>query len=130
MYAIAYKGRAIGPSGEIKDINGVPLGAENVAEYNKALEDHEIEHIKTGPDRLFLYVTKKPMTKDGSYQWRVTTWLGTDLGQGFCGERKYMGYNRAYRRAITVRLFGVLYHGWYMESSGNYCRLRKAKRQE
>lgn len=33
-------------------------------------------------------------------------------------------------QAVTCRIFGVLYHGWYMESSGDYCRLKKAKKQE
>lgn len=69
----------------------------------------------------------------------ITTWLGTVLGTHVAiGQRRIMGFHampgrtnnpwfgKSYRRAVSCRLFGVLYHGWYFESSGSYCRLKKA----
>jgi hypothetical protein len=62
---------------------------------------------------------------------QIITWMGTPVathvtvGQA----RKFYGYARSTRRPISCRIFGVQYHGWYMESSGDYCRLKKAKRQ-
>jgi hypothetical protein len=83
MYAFAFQDKAFGPTGVIKDVEGTPLEVKDVDAYNQSLEAQEIEHIKTGPDKLVLYVGKKPMqgdpakicgvylpaTYNGSYVW-------------------------------------------------------------
>jgi len=60
----------------------------------------------------------------------VRTWLGTSVATNVhVGTKANSGFNGAYRRAISCKIFGVQYHGWYYESSGDYCRLKKAKKQ-
>lgn len=115
-YAIEFQGNAYTPEGK------API-SDTVA-YNLAEEAREIEWLKTAPDHVFLYVT------NGEYP-DVHTWLGQSVSTEVrIGPRAYSGFDRwTYRRAVRCRIFGVLYHGWYMESSGDYCRLRKAKRQ-
>lgn len=96
-----------------------------------AFESREIESLKAHPDRVVLYVGSQTMPDIGLRDMPcITTWLGTIVSQ-WCkmGPRVYVGWNGAYRRYINCRIFGVRYVGWYMESSGNYCRLRKAKVQ-
>lgn len=147
MYAIEHNGLAIGPSGPITDVDGVKLEASDVNAYNKALEAQELQRIKTGPERLMLYV-KHPdpnkMVFDREGNWTVTTWLGTHVGIAWVTQRYRMGFgHRSYRRAITARIEVLMdgeagesgltkwvdYHGWYYESSGDYCRLKRAKVQ-
>lgn len=126
-YAFEHEGKAYTPDGQ--------ASVADVQAHNKALEMKEIDWLKTGPERLFLYV-KHPEDSPTKY-WEVSTWLGTvvsDTGSVGVGARQTVGFQsyvkgRSYRRAISCRIFGVLYHGWYMESSGNYCRLKKAKKQ-
>jgi len=87
---------------------------------SRQLETPEIESIKAGAEKLFLYVGKKPLTGDpakyfgvGHDFYCVQTWLGTFLGWAWVGRRVYTGFGyRTYRRAVTVRMFGVLYNGW------------------
>jgi hypothetical protein len=70
---------------------------------------------------------------EGDYRKRieVKTWLGTSVATHvYIGPRRNVGFGwHTYRRAVSCRIGGVLYHGWFFESSGDYCRLRKAKRQ-
>lgn len=133
MYAIQHNSLAIGPDGPIVDVDGVKLEAKDADAYNKSVEAQELDWLKTGPDKCTLYIKKKVVSKDGlSYQWWITTWPGTEVGQAFCSDRHYMGFQayhgRSYRRSVSVRLYGVQYHGWWMESSGDYVRLKRAKR--
>jgi hypothetical protein len=103
-----------------------PIPADQVDEHNKHVEQSEIDWLKTGPERMTLYVRQE--TKEQPFE--VITWLGTHLAYASVGQRAYIGFDRwTYRRSVTARIFGTLYHGWYMESSGEYCRLKKAKRQ-
>lgn len=126
MYAITHEGKALSPDGLITDIEGTPLLAADPDAYNKALEAQELEHFKSGPERIMAYVR---MPKDGQCA-KVNTWLGTELGNAWLGHRAYVGFGmHTYRRAVTVRIFGTLYHGWYFESSGDYCHLKRAKIQ-
>lgn len=153
MYAITHEGKVFSTDGLITDIEGTPLLAADAAAYNKALETQELEHFKSGPERIMAYCVKVDTTNKTfadalskgwttetterkhwqSSEWHVQTWLGTDLGQAFLGDRAYSGFRSyhgaSYRRSITVRIFGTLYHGWYFESSGDYCRLKRAKIQ-
>jgi hypothetical protein len=143
MYAITHDGKAIGPNGLITDVEGTPLLAEHAADYNQQVEAQEIAWLKTHPDKCTLYV-KMPERDtaelvgnghycDVAYRPKVTTWMGTVLAQGancWIGPRARVGFGyHTYRRPITAVIFGCTYHGWYMESSGDYCRLKKAKRQ-
>jgi hypothetical protein len=99
-------------------------------ENNQEIEAKELEHIKTGPERLFLYVGQTTIPGGRRY-WSVTTCSGTCVGYAWLGERRYVGFGfKTHRRAITVRIFDTLYHGWYFESRGDYCRLKRAKRQD
>lgn len=62
---------------------------------------------------------------------KITTFLGTEVATGVCiGSKAQVGFGfHTYRRSVDCRIFGVRYVGWFMESSGDYCRLRKAKVQ-
>ncbi len=123
-YAFDFQGGTFTPDGKIE----VP----STEAHNQATEDAEIAYLKTGPQNAYLYV-KHPVTHpDGSVGcWKVTTWPGTVICTAAAvGPRRYIGFGyHTYRRAISANIYGVLYHGWYMESSGDYCRLTKAKRQ-
>ena len=55
-YAINHNGKAYGPSGEIKDVEGTPLKPEGIDAYNKALEAKELDWFRTGPDKCVLYL--------------------------------------------------------------------------
>ncbi len=148
-YVIVYQGTGNGV---------VDVTPTTVSDTNREIERKEIEHLRTHPDKAFLYVRKVDTTdevynkaliqreKDGwpshlpdrrqdyiSHRWEVTTWLGTSV----C-TYVYVGPVRSFRcfgpfpskrRAVTCYMFGKVYYGWYFESSGNYCRLRLAKRQ-
>lgn len=143
-YAINHNGKAYGPTGPITDINGTPLSPEDIDAYNRQLEAQELEHIKSSPEKLVLYIqhpdkdctqhTASAQENKGNMYYGVGTWLGTRVGNAWVGDRSisgFQGYYRGgtYRRPVTTRVFGTLYHGWWYESSGDYVRLKKAKRQ-
>lgn len=136
MYAFVHNDVAYGPDGQITDVEGTPLEAKDAEAFNRELEAQELEHIKSAPDKLVLYIGHKPVPNDPKHEcYCVQTWLGTFLGWAWLGLRSTMGFQGhyrggSYRRPVTVRIFSTLYHGWYMESSGDYCRLKKAKRQD
>lgn len=130
MYAITHDGKAIGPDGLITDVEGTPLAAEDAEAYNQAVEKAELEHIKTSPKHIFAYVKKPSGVEPNRVSASVHTWRGVHLGWAWLGSRAYVGFGNSYRRAVTVRIFDTLYRGWYMESSGDYCKLTKAKKQD
>ncbi len=108
-----------------------PSGRQEISDenaHNKELERIEVEWLKTGPERAFLYVSNIP---GSPYPKSITTWLGTVVSESAdFGSRVNVGFGfHTYRRSVDCMIFGVRYVGWYMESSGQYCRLRKAKRQ-
>lgn len=119
-YAFEHEGRQFVSS-------GAASGIDNVTEHNAGVEAREIASFKTGPERLFLYVKR-----DG-LDYTICTWLGTvvsDRASCAVGQRVQVGFGyHTYRRSVDCVIFGTRYVGWYMESSGDYCRLRKAKRQ-
>ena len=115
---------------------------EDAADYNKALEAQELVWLQTHPDKVMLYVQHPELDMRGrvgnahycdvAYRYKIITWMGTPVAVGancWVGDRARVGWGRDYRRPVRATIFGVLYHGWYMESSGDYCRLKKAKRQ-
>ena len=116
-YAIEHEGKQFTPEGIVTE------DGRTTEERNRETERKEIEWLRTGPERVFLYVSENP--------WRITTWLGTRVStQESIGPKVYVGFgHNTYRRAVRCQIFGVLYHGWYMESSGSYCRLKRAKKQ-
>lgn len=142
MYGLAHEGTVFGPDGPITDVDGAALKVEDCEAYNKALEAQELAHLKHGPERTVLYIQKPDMEcahhmasaterKENMY-WGISTWLGTRVGNAWVGCRShsgFQGYTRSYRRPVTVRIFGTLYHGWWFESSGEYVRLKRAKKQ-
>ena len=108
----------------------------DITEANRETERKEIEWLKTAPDKVFLYVNLPYTYWKDEYGWNglveIGTWLGTRLNEGpaYLGPSRGSGFGDwTSRRAVSCRIFGTLYHGWYMESSGDYCRLRKAKKQ-
>lgn len=125
MYAFTFQDTPYTPSGPLRDSHGAFLPASEVDAYNRSVESQEIARLKTHPAHVFLYV------RQSGTNWQIRTWLGTVLDSHVhIGPRRYIGFGHGtYRRPVTCCIFGALYHGWYMESSGDYCRLRKAKRQ-
>lgn len=62
----------------------------------------------------------------------IGTWLGTPIATHVRIGRsvKFPGFGcGSVRRSVDCRIYGVRYVGWYFESAGDYCRLRKSKRQ-
>ena len=81
------------------------------------------------PERLFAYV-KHNHGSDVS----IGLWTGKVISKtaelGLIGIFPCFGPFPSKRRAVRMLgLNGVQYVGWYYESSGDYCRLRKAKHQ-
>lgn len=131
MYAFVFHDKAIGPDGEITDVEGTPLPAKYADDYNRQVEEQELEHIRSGAENLFLYVKKVYVNEaKTSYQWRVSTFLGTVVcPHALVGDRQHIGFGfNSYRRAMSAYIMGRWYNGWYFESSGDYCRLKLAKR--
>lgn len=98
---------------------------------NSLIESQEIEHLKTGPEKCVLYVHKVRDIRENYTYFDIGLWNGTRIATHVSvGPRRNVGFGfHTYRRAVTCRIFDVLYHGWYMESSGDLVRLRKAKKQ-
>ena len=131
QYAFTHESSVFTPDGR------VDIRPEQVDAYNREQEARDLAALQDHPDKAFLYVKLAPqrqdmarvtytnqMTLSGSIQ----TWAGTVIdARTWFGPRRYIGYNGAYRRAVTCTLFGVAYHGWFMESSGDYCRLTRSK---
>jgi hypothetical protein len=122
--------------------------------HNRKTEQAEIAWLKTGPDKVLLYVKQTDTTEEtyqdalskgwtpetterknwASHRWDIQTWMGTRVSEG----RAYVGRSvnvggiagyHARKRSVDCRIFSVRYVGWYYETAGDYCRLRKAKRQ-
>jgi len=118
-YGFNFQGAVFTPGGR------ADIAPADVATSNQAKEQVELDWLRTHPEKVFLYVTQSPT-------WKITTWPGTVIDA--C---PYVGTKRLFRvfgarttrRAVECRIFGARYVGWYFESSGDYCRLRKAKRQ-
>jgi hypothetical protein len=126
MYAVSHQGNAFTPEGK--------ANITDVSAHNAEVERKEIEWLKTGPDKVFLYVrTPEPSESFASYeQWRgqcaIQTWLGTVVSTACSiGPRRRMGFWGSYRRHVNASICGHHYHGWYFESSGSYCRLKRCK---
>ena len=136
-YAFIHQGQAFTPNGR--------LPAETDADtHNRETEARELARLKTAPERVFLYVSlpaeyhaqpaAKRFTSYIGYDCAIIhTWPGTVVGTDVRLGRAYtvpaFGGFRSTRRSMSCRIFGVRYVGTYYESAGDYCRLRKAKRQ-
>lgn len=116
-YAFDFQGQPFTPEGKA-DIT-------DTSAHNAEVERQELEWLKTGPEKVFLYI------RDTS-PFEVTTWLGTVVSTHLrIGRRVNVGFGyHTYRRSVDCRIFGRRYVGWYYESSGSYCRLRLSKRQD
>lgn len=137
-YGFSFQGKTFTPDGDVP-VTETPSAMD---EQNKETERQEIAWLRSAPDKVFLYVHLDASYHALSFAERqqrcplatVTTWPGTVVSDnavrlGSARVFPAFGGFGSRRRAISVRLFGVLYHGWYFESSGDYCRLTKAKRQ-
>jgi hypothetical protein len=127
-YGYAFQGEVFTPEGKTDEVS-----VSNVDARNRETEAKEIKWLKTAPEKVVLYVKHGKVAPTAGDVCVVQTWLGTAIDdRAWMGPRAYAGFGfrgHTYRRAVTCQIFGVLYHGWYMESSGDYCRLKKAKRQ-
>lgn len=133
-YAFVHEGQAFTPDGRLP-------AATDADAHNRDTEAREIAWLKTAPERVFLYVTMPAAYDSKAYPagrvqplsgTRVHTWLGTDVATNVVIGMSYTirgGFGTSRRRSVSCRIFGVRYVGTYYESSGDYCRLRKAKRQ-
>lgn len=135
-YAFEHQNKAFTPDGlaEISDVQ----------KHNEQVQAEELEWLKTGPDKVFLYV-KSAGTHRASFSrsgrsgernqsfgpYQVHTWLGTVLdANAQIGREVYSNFDYwTHKRSVRCQIFGIQYYGWFYESSGDYCRLRKAKRQ-
>lgn len=140
-YTFDLQGRAYSPDGSRAE--SADTGTEA---RNKQTEQDEIAWLKTGPDKVFLYVKmpdsyeEEPYAKrmamcafamGGIHSPNITTWLGTSVATDvWVGRSQRIGFGGATRRAVTCLIYGIRYNGWYFESSGSYCRLRKAKERK
>ena len=80
------------------------------------------DFITNPPDKYFLYISEKTAT--------ATTWTGDALGQVSFG-REYRDNFGGKRVPVTVRdINGLIYHGTYYKSSGDYARIKANKRKE
>ena len=121
-YAFDFQGKVFTPDGRID------IDAAKVAEHNKKLEATELAWLKTGPDKVSLYVQDCYSVLESTKP-TITTFLGTIICTAVLGPKRYIGFGRnTYRRSVSCVMFGHQYHGWYMESSGDYCRLTRSKR--
>lgn len=131
-YLFTHEGQAYAPSGRVELSSGTP------DERNRATEKLELAWLQTAPERVFLYVfdaVGKAATDTSIWygRWRIGTWLGTLLDEhAYFGRSVPVGGiagRYARKRSVECRIFGVRYVGWYYETAGDYCRLRKAKVQ-
>lgn len=116
----------------------VDLRPDQVDAFNREQEARELAALSDHPDKAFLYVKLAPQRQDMArftntnammLSGSIQTWTGHVLdARAWFGPHRYIGFgHHTYRRAVTCTLFGVAYHGWYMESSGDYCRLTRSK---
>ena len=108
MYTLEHEGTRFSPYGK------VPSDYPN----NLAIENTELEHIKTTPKTLFLYVSETP--RYGRCE--VSTFLGSVVGKGSLGKIYRSNFGDE-RRSISVRIHGSDYFGTYYFDSGDYARL-------
>lgn len=137
-YVFEHEGKQYSPDGKVS--------VEDTRIHNEQIEAKEIAWLRTGPEKVFLYVKVGELRDpnrlgsrlvDGSMarangdDVQIQTWLGTRVSTWeVLGPRVYVGFgHNTYRRSVSCKIFGVLYSGWFMESSGSYCRLKRAKRQ-
>lgn len=121
QYAFEFRGVGFKPDGST-------IQPREIETHNKQLEKEELEWLKTGPQRIFVYVKEIDHGRA-----LITTWLGTVIGNAMLGPKREFpcfGPFPSIRRSVEVCIFGMWYHGWYFQSSGNYCRLKRAKRQK
>jgi hypothetical protein len=109
----------------------VDLRPYQVDAYNREQTERELAALQEPAcTRAMLYVTldKGAVPSCGTYG-RIHTWTGHELdARAHFSARRYIGFGyHTYRRAVTCTLFGVAWHGWFMESSGDYCRLTRSK---
>ena len=136
-FAIEHQGKGFTPDG--------CAHIANVETYNQKLEREQIAELQAHPERAFLYVKHSGFTNihgetspkifrtpEFPY-WKHTgsimLWTGVVLdAKAWIGElrRDNFGGKRA---AVDCLIFGVRYTGWYFYSAGDYCRLKRAKRQ-
>lgn len=131
-YAVEFNGRVFTPDGEIRAAS-IGAATPSIAELNREHDAREVEALKRHPERVFLYVKIDQSRPVGMRlaSAKLITWMGTVV----C-ERPHIGHSVAQwigarfvgtKRSVEATIFGQRYYGWYYESSGGYCRLKRAK---
>jgi hypothetical protein len=141
-YLFSHEDKAYTPDG----LAPLEVSTDSVDARNKETERIEIDWLKTGPDHVFLYVHFAVLSRDATGRatvWArsgngenpsyIMTWLGTRVSEScYFGRSSVVGGIAGYgsrKRSVDCRIYGVRYVGWFYESAGAYCRLRKAKVQ-
>lgn len=138
QFLITLHGKVYSPDGAVEGIK-----VEDVPEFNRNIEEIYIESLKLHPASVFAYVKLpddyQPVSRTRDYTFavgqnraKITSGAGTSIATDvYIGRVSRTGFGwDTYRRPVTCRIFGARYHGWYMESSGDYCRLKKSKIQD
>ncbi len=131
-YGITHQGQVVTPN------QTAGVSPEDNQARNKAIEQAELDHWKTQPDRMTAYYdfpnhpegTRMPYrisfypSNTGA---KVTTWLGTTLGD--IVSAKVYRHNFGFRMvSITVRATnGACYYGRASWDNGDVINLRKGK---
>lgn len=126
-YAIEFNGKVFTPDGHIR-AGSIGAATPDIEARNRETEAREIEALKAHPERAFLYASHDPSPKDRpTSNNTLQTWMGTTVSSWcYCGPRVYDNFG-GYRRSVRAVIFGRNYYGWYYESSGQYCRLKRCK---
>ena len=116
QYAFTHESSVFTPDGRIN------IAPDQIDAFNREQEARELAALQEHPDKATLYCKLAPqrqdmaritytnqMTLSGSIQ----TWTGTVIdARAWFGPRRYIGYNGAYRRAVTCTLFGAADHAF------------------
>lgn len=127
-YLIEHNGKVYSPDGVVTLPDGM-----TVDDINKQNEKRELEWLAAHPERVFLYMESFKDSGIGT-RWGVTTQHGSTLldSNAIVGppyKCRAFGSFPSVRRSVRCTIFGRWYYGTYYESSGDYCRLKRAKRQ-
>lgn len=83
------------------------------------------EFMTDKPDKYFAYVQENH--SKNNIPTNITTWMGDNLGRIYSGSPYWSNFGDK-RIPITVHAInGLIYHGTYYQSAGDYCRIRVKK---
>lgn len=107
--------------------NGMPMDIVATMPYasevnNEMRSKIEVwEFLNNPPDKYFLYIDEKEN--------KAITWMGDILGSVTFGTAYKCNFGDTRQHITISAINGKTYHGTYFKSSGNYARIKAAKRQ-